>query len=406
MTINEAISAADRIREGNAYSEREKISWLNAVDGTVQREVVERHVRPRPDPEMTEALKQAEIGRDDAINAAISLINNRRERMRRLYIEDLHADQIDEALLAKAYAFRDTSGIFDLETLYQMELSYYSAAKQQLDTDTWISLIQSLNFVGKKQVFAEAYDAYSEAYVEAAAKIRELSGILLAFPDDGTFNENQLADLRRNSEFPDDPDTFSTISYAALDVAILADQWFEEHRISPDDQQQALIDYVWETSDESEALGGLYKAMQKQGTGDETILPIQNYYISQKLTEFAARSYADWETAFETELQGRISRINASYANKVKEIHDQYEYPEKGYDQDTDADHILLIPEPWSQCYVFYLLAQIDFFNQETFSYNNNMARFRAEFQGYTDYYNKTNKPIGAGRNERDIKWM
>lgn len=64
-----------------------------------------------------------------------------------------------------------------------------------------------------------------------------------------------------------------------------------------------------------------------------------------------------------------------------------------GYDQDTEMDTELLIPEPYTGVYDSYLSAQMDQKNMESGKYAQNMVRFNNEWQTYADYYNRNHTP-------------
>ena len=50
MTVNEAIVQADKLKP-NMYALKEKVGWLNTLDGTIFRETVLAHERPVGAPE-------------------------------------------------------------------------------------------------------------------------------------------------------------------------------------------------------------------------------------------------------------------------------------------------------------------------------------------------------------------
>lgn len=43
MTINEVIDNIDARKIGNQFERREKIAWLNQLDGRIKREIIDRH---------------------------------------------------------------------------------------------------------------------------------------------------------------------------------------------------------------------------------------------------------------------------------------------------------------------------------------------------------------------------
>lgn len=80
------------------------------------------------------------------------------------------------------------------------------------------------------------------------------------------------------------------------------------------------------------------------------------------------------------------------------EIIDNHEGADKiafnGYDEKTNRDTVLLVPEPYSELYLLYLAAQIDFYNAEYTRYNNSMVMFNTMYDDFAVYYNRTHMPI------------
>ena len=56
----------------------------------------------------------------------------------------------------------------------------------------------------------------------------------------------------------------------------------------------------------------------------------------------------------------------------------------------------LLVPAPWDEMYLRWLEARIDYANAEYTRYNNSMDMFRAVYQAYRSYYNRTHMPKGT----------
>jgi hypothetical protein len=68
-----------------------------------------------------------------------------------------------------------------------------------------------------------------------------------------------------------------------------------------------------------------------------------------------------------------------------------------GYDENTGNDTELLIPEPYEECYLLYLEAQIDYHNGEYGRYNNAIERFNTVWNSFQNWYNRTHMPKGKG---------
>ena len=67
-----------------------------------------------------------------------------------------------------------------------------------------------------------------------------------------------------------------------------------------------------------------------------------------------------------------------------------------GYDEGTDLDSELLIPEPFDEAYLRWMEAQIDYQNGEYDRYNQSMLMFKAEYDGYARWYNRNHMPLGG----------
>lgn len=66
-----------------------------------------------------------------------------------------------------------------------------------------------------------------------------------------------------------------------------------------------------------------------------------------------------------------------------------------GYDDTTSLDTELLVPSAYSDIYIRYLEAQIDYANAEYGKYNNAMAMYNTAYSSFERYYNRTHMPKG-----------
>ena len=64
------------------------------------------------------------------------------------------------------------------------------------------------------------------------------------------------------------------------------------------------------------------------------------------------------------------------------------------YDDAVDMDTELLVQEPYSDLYVKYLAAQIDYHNAEFGRYGNSMVMFNASLDDFYSWYTRTHMPI------------
>lgn len=82
-----------------------------------------------------------------------------------------------------------------------------------------------------------------------------------------------------------------------------------------------------------------------------------------------------------------------------KEIIDTHEGGEEiifnGYEAETPADTVLLVPAPYDDVYVKWLEAQIDYANGETDRWENSMVMYNTAFSAFQRFYNRTHMPKG-----------
>lgn len=85
-----------------------------------------------------------------------------------------------------------------------------------------------------------------------------------------------------------------------------------------------------------------------------------------------------------------------------KQVIDNYDGADsvsfQGYTTDTPMDTVLLVPSPHDEMYLRWMEAQIDYHNGEYDKYNNAIILFKAAFEDFTAYYNRTHMPVSRGR--------
>lgn len=64
-----------------------------------------------------------------------------------------------------------------------------------------------------------------------------------------------------------------------------------------------------------------------------------------------------------------------------------------GYDQETEPDVELLVPDAYADVYEHYLMAMMDNANRETSEYMKHMMMFNASWQTLIDYWNRKYMP-------------
>ncbi len=63
------------------------------------------------------------------------------------------------------------------------------------------------------------------------------------------------------------------------------------------------------------------------------------------------------------------------------------------YTDATPPDAELLVPAPFDDIYLFWLSAQMDYWNRELDMYNNNMSMYTSAFSEYERHYRRSHMP-------------
>lgn len=91
-----------------------------------------------------------------------------------------------------------------------------------------------------------------------------------------------------------------------------------------------------------------------------------------------------------------LSRLDNMVKKHIIDTHEgAYEITFTGYDDSTDPQTELLVPEPFDEVYLRWMEAQIDYSNGEYDKYNQSILMFKAAYDGYANYYNRNNMPLG-----------
>lgn len=70
-----------------------------------------------------------------------------------------------------------------------------------------------------------------------------------------------------------------------------------------------------------------------------------------------------------------------------------------GYNNDTDIETTeLLVPAPYDDIYPLWLETRIDYSNGEYNKYNVSITMFNTEYRSFTNYYNRTHKPVSKAK--------
>ena len=86
-----------------------------------------------------------------------------------------------------------------------------------------------------------------------------------------------------------------------------------------------------------------------------------------------------------------LSEVDGKIYNEVISYHDD-DTTWQPYDVTTTE---LIAKEPYSELYIYYMAAMIDYWNGDTQRYNNDMQMFNDAYRGFTDNYIKKHKSTG-----------
>ena len=94
-----------------------------------------------------------------------------------------------------------------------------------------------------------------------------------------------------------------------------------------------------------------------------------------------------------------LSRAEAMVYNDVISAHEGGEYITfVPFSADTDPDTQLIMPQPYDECYIHYLQAQVYYANDEIDRYNRAMTMFISLFDDFKGAWKKDHAPRGCGR--------
>lgn len=82
------------------------------------------------------------------------------------------------------------------------------------------------------------------------------------------------------------------------------------------------------------------------------------------------------------------------YEDVVKNHEGSADIPHGRYSVDTDMDTVLMVLEPYSDIYIKYLMAQVDYHNAEMQRYTNSMIMYNVALDAFAGWYNRNNMPL------------
>ena len=90
-----------------------------------------------------------------------------------------------------------------------------------------------------------------------------------------------------------------------------------------------------------------------------------------------------------------LSRVDTMVKKLVIDTHEGGEEVSfSGYNEDTDLETVLLIPEPFDEAYLRWMEAQIHYHNGEYDKYNNAVVMFNTAFDAYKSDYTRNHMPL------------
>lgn len=88
-----------------------------------------------------------------------------------------------------------------------------------------------------------------------------------------------------------------------------------------------------------------------------------------------------------------LSIVDGRVYNDIILTHEGHEdVTFEGYTSTTPTSTVLLIPEPYSEAYIYYLMAMSEMHNGESERNANSTAMFNNEYNSFAAYYNSNNK--------------
>ena len=82
-------------------------------------------------------------------------------------------------------------------------------------------------------------------------------------------------------------------------------------------------------------------------------------------------------------------------------VHTQEQETKPVYTEETDPETVLIVPDPYSMVYVYWLMSKIDIQNQEDARYNIDRAHFENAYNTMSDWWTRSNMPIQKTREFR-----
>ncbi len=117
-----------------------------------------------------------------------------------------------------------------------------------------------------------------------------------------------------------------------------------------------------------------------------------NYFDEQVPNQYSSDDKIKW-----------ISELDQIIYDRI--IKDRIPNPQgfNGYDTNTSLSTELLVDEPYTEIYRFWMEKNVDFANREINSYNNAAMMYQTYFDNFFAYYNRNNREIAKKQFQYNI---
>lgn len=101
-------------------------------------------------------------------------------------------------------------------------------------------------------------------------------------------------------------------------------------------------------------------------------------------------------TFSQEEKVGWLAQVDALVTEELIRTHEDPDgKPFRVYDEQTPLDQELLVPPPFEELYLHYMQAMMDYHNAEYDRYNRSMGMYQSVWSAFTNFYNRTHRPLG-----------
>ena len=92
-------------------------------------------------------------------------------------------------------------------------------------------------------------------------------------------------------------------------------------------------------------------------------------------------------------MMGWLNEIEGQVIDEIVNRAEGYDVEFKPLSYDSDAEKRLTIPERFQDVYINYMLSKIDYHNQETERYNNDVIMYNSAYDAYAAWFRRENRP-------------